>query len=149
MIGHQINSELWVTMSPVTMSQGQQVNGKEIIMEKGYKKLIAWRKADEFAYQVYLESKIFPKEELYGITSQLRRSALSIPTNIVEGTGRQNKNEFKQFVNIALGSLSETEYLMDFCLRLEYITKETYEKLEALRSEVGGLLWNLHKSLLC
>ena len=78
--------------------------------EKGYKKLIVWRKADELAYQIYLETKKFPKDEVYGITSQLRRAAFSVPTNIVEGTGRQGKNEMRQFVNIALGSLAETEY---------------------------------------
>jgi len=115
-------------------------------MEKGYKKLIVWQKADELAYQVYLETKNFPKDERYGITSQLRRAAISIPTNIVEGTGRQGRNELKQFVNIALGSLAETEYLLEFCFRLGYFRKETYERLENLRSEVGGLLWNFYKS---
>lgn len=75
-------------------------------MEKGYKKLLIWQKADELAYQTYLATKTFPKDELYGLTSQLRRAASSIPINIVEGVGRQNKNEFKQFINIALGSLA-------------------------------------------
>ena len=115
--------------------------------EKGYKKLLAWQKADELAYQVYLETKKFPKEEMYGMTSQLRRAALSIPTNIVEGTGRQGRNELKQFVNIALGSLAETEYLLEFCSRLTYIDGTTYERLEHLRKEVGGLLWNFYKSI--
>ena len=73
---------------------------------KGYKKLKVWQKADELALAIYIESKKFPKEEIYGITSQLRRAALSVPTNIVEGSGRQNKKEFRQFVNIALGSLA-------------------------------------------
>jgi len=116
-------------------------------IEKGYKKLIVWQKADEFAYQVYLETKKFPKEEIYGITSQLRRAAVSIPTNIVEGTGRQNKNELKQFINVALGSLAEAEYLLEFCFRLGYLNEEIYQRLEALRREVGGLLWNFYKSL--
>ena len=91
--------------------------------EYGYKKLLVWKKADELAYQIYIETKSFPKEELYGITSQLRKAALSIPTNLVEGTGRQGKKELKQFVNIALGSLAETQYLLDFSLRLEYLNK--------------------------
>ncbi|OGW94380.1 MAG: four helix bundle protein [Omnitrophica bacterium RIFCSPLOWO2_02_FULL_45_16] len=114
--------------------------------EKGYKKLIVWRKADELAYQVYVETKKFPKDEVYGITSQLRRAAFSVPTNIVEGTGRQGRNEMKQFTNIALGSLAETEYLLEFCLRLKYLSVEAYDKLESLRKEVGGLLWNFYKS---
>ena len=113
---------------------------------KGYKKLIVWQRADELAFQIYLATKRFPKDEMYGVTSQLRRAALSVPTNIVEGAGRQGRNEMKQFVNIALGSLTETEYLLEFCSRLTYLDNETYDKLEALRHEVGCLLWNLHKS---
>lgn len=102
-------------------------------MKKGYKKLIVWQKADKLAYAVYLEMKKFPKDEIYGITSQIRRAAISIPTNIVEGTGRQSRKELKQFINISLGSLAETEYLLEFCFRLGYFTKEIYEKLESLR----------------
>ena len=102
-------------------------------MKKGYKKLIVWQKADKLAYAVYLETKKFPKDEIYGITSQIRRAAISIPTNIVEGTGRQSRKELKQFINISLGSLAETEYLLEFCFRLGYFTKEIYEKLESLR----------------
>jgi len=75
-------------------------------------KLIVWQKANELALQVYMATKDFPKNELYGMTSQLRRSAVSIPTNIVEGTGRQGRRELRQFINIALGSLAETEYFM-------------------------------------
>ena len=82
--------------------------------EAGYKKLIVWQKADELAYQIYLTTKTFPKEEIYGITSQLRKAALSVPTNIVEGYGKQSKNELRQFLNTALGSLAEVEYLLSF-----------------------------------
>lgn len=115
-------------------------------VNKGYKKLLVWQKADELAYRVYLSTKGFPKEEMYGLCSQLRRSAISIPTNIVEGTGRQNKNELRQFVNIALGSLAETEYLLEFSLRLNYLSQEDYGSLEALRQEVGNLLWRFYKA---
>ena len=115
-------------------------------MEKGYKKLLVWQKADELAHQVYLETKKFPKDELYGIVSQLRRAAISVPTNIVEGSGRQNRNEFKQFTNIALGSLAETEYLLEFGHRLDYLNAESFKRLESLRKEVGALLWNFYKS---
>lgn len=115
-------------------------------MEKGYKKLLIWQKADELAYQTYLATKTFPKEELYGLTSQLRRAASSIPINIVEGSGRQNRNEFRQFINIALGSLAETEYLLSFCLRLGYLSKERYEQLESLRAETGAMLYCFYKS---
>ena len=113
----------------------------------GYKKLIVWRKADELAYQIYLATKNFPKEERYGITSQLRRAALSIPTNIVEGYGRQGKKELRQFSNIALGSLAEVRYLMDFCSRLNYLADEGRTVLQDLAAEVGRLLWKFYQSL--
>jgi four helix bundle protein len=112
-----------------------------------YKKLIAWQKADELAYQVYLITKTFPREEMFGIISQLRRASLSIPTNIVEGYSRQGKQYLRQFLNIALGSLSEVEYLLDFCLKLNYLKAETHMSIQALRREVGCLLWNFYKSL--
>jgi four helix bundle protein len=115
--------------------------------EKGYKKLIVWQKADELAYQVYLATKKFPREETYGITSQLRRAVLSIPTNIVEGYGRQSKNELRQFISIALGSLAEVEYLLGFSVKLGYLSNEEHEKLQGLQEEVGRLLWKFYKSL--
>ena len=115
--------------------------------QKAYKKLLAWQKADALAFQVYLTTRSFPKEERYGICSQLRRSALSVPANIVESNGRQNLKERKQFFNIALGSLAETEYFLEFCLRLGYIDSAKYDELEKLRDETGGLLWKLYHSL--
>ncbi|MFH1691502.1 MAG: four helix bundle protein [Candidatus Omnitrophota bacterium] len=124
------------------MSQEKDKNLKE----KGYKKLIVWQKADELAYQVYIESKKLPRDEIYGIISQLRRAVLSISINLVEGSGRQGKKEFKQFVNIALGSCAETEYLLGFCLKLGYLQKESYDRLEFLRQNVGRLLWRFYLS---
>ena len=115
-------------------------------MEKGYKKLIVWQKSDEFAYQAYLASKEFPREEIYGITSQFRRAALSIPTNIVEAMGRQNRRESKQFINIALGSMAETEYLLEFCKRLGYLKNDQFVYLEEMRNRVGALLWKFYLS---
>ena len=120
---------------------------KNLKSEKGYRKLFAWQKSDEMAYQIYLETKSFPKEEIYGITSQLRRSALSVPVNLAEGVGRQNKKELRQFVNIALGSLSETEYLLEFCLRLGYLESSVFEKLESFRQETGNICWKFYLSL--
>ena len=99
------------------------------------------------AYQIYIATRNFPKEEIYGITSQIRRAALSVPTNIVEGFSRQGRNELRQFINIALGSLSETEYLLDFSFRLGYFDVENHKRLQAIRQEVGNLLWKFYKSL--
>jgi len=114
--------------------------------EKGYKKLIVWRKADELAFQIYRITKDFPWEERSGITSQLRRSALSVPTNIAEAMGRQNKNETRQFINIALGSVGEVEYLLSFSQRLSFISDDSFMALEAERQEVGRLLFGLYRS---
>lgn len=116
-------------------------------MENSYKKLFVWKKSDELAYQVYAATKKFPRDELYGITSQLRRSALSVPTNIAEGMGRHGRKELRQFLNIALGSLAETEYLLGFCLRLKYVDETGYKELEDMRQEVGRLLWSFHRSI--
>lgn len=112
-----------------------------------YKELIVWQKADELALEVYKLTKSFPKDEMYGLTSQLRRAALSIPTNIVEGYARKGDKELARFINIAIGSMSETEYLLDFSKRLGYLTEKDHEIIEALRSEVGRLLWNFYKKV--
>jgi four helix bundle protein len=117
------------------------------VQKKGYRNLIVWQKADELAFQVYKASESFPKSEVYGIISQLRRASLSVPTNLVEGFARKGKIEFKHFVNIALGSLAEVEYLLGFACRLGYLTDSKYAPLEALRAEVGRLLWSFYESI--
>ena len=113
----------------------------------GYKKLNVWKKADELAYQVYIVTKTFPKEEIYGLTSQLRRASLSVPTNIVEGYGRQGRNELRHFVNIGLGPLAEARYLLYFASRLGYLQVAQHTRLNDLAEEVGRLLWKFYKSL--
>jgi len=112
-----------------------------------YKDLKVWQKGDALALQVYKITRAFPRDEIYGLTSQLRRAALSVPTNIVEGYARKGDKELARFVNIALGSLAETEYLLDFSKRLGYIPEEDYKEIEALRSEVGKLLWSFYKKV--
>jgi four helix bundle protein len=84
---------------------------------------------------------------LYGITSQIRRVALSIPPNIVEGCVRKGDKELSRFVDIAIGSTAETEYLLDFSQRLDYLAEREYRELETLRSEVGKLLWRFYKKV--
>ncbi len=116
-------------------------------MSTTYRELVAWQKADELAYQIYLTAKKFPKDEIYGLTSQIRRAALSVPTNIVEGHSRRGSKEFLRFIYISLGSLAETEYLLFFSKRLGYINDSQYEHLEKLRSEAGKLLFGLSKKL--
>lgn len=111
-----------------------------------YKKLIAWQKADLLARRVYSVSFNFPKHEIYGLTSQLRRAALSVVLNIIEGHARQSKKEFHQFLKIAYGSLAEVEYLLVFACEQGYFPKKDFEELELLRRECGNVLWRLLKS---
>jgi four helix bundle protein len=124
-----------------------KVRKREEKMGKSYKNLLVWHKAHELICQIYLETKQFPKDEVYGITSQLRRASVSIAANIVEGAGRQSKNELRQFIKIALGSLAETEYLLELCLHLKYLKEDKYNKMESIRSELGAMLWQFHKNL--
>jgi four helix bundle protein len=112
----------------------------------GYEKLIVWQIADEFAWKVYELTNSFPKDEVYGLTSQLRRAVLSIVLNIVEGHSRFNKNEFRNFLRISLGSLAETDYLLRFALRRKYLSQRDYLEVTDTREKVGKLLWNLMKS---
>jgi four helix bundle protein len=114
--------------------------------EVGYKRLVAWQVADDLASKVYRVTDKFPKDESFGLTSQLRRAALSVPLNIVEGHSRNSKNEFRQFLRIALGSLAEVDYLLYFSLKREYISKAIYDDLTSLRITCGKILWKLMKS---
>lgn len=113
----------------------------------GYRKLRVWQAADRLAHEVYRITKEFPRDEQYGLISQLRRAALSVPTNLVEGQARKGKKEFKQFVGMALGSLAEVEYLLEFSRDEGYLSAERYEMVESIRQEVGRLLWRFYESL--
>lgn len=109
--------------------------------EGGLKKNPLFLKSDDLAKAVYDISYHLPKDELFGITSQLRRAVLSVPLNIIEGFARQSKNEFQRFLCIAYGSLKETKYLLFFIRRQNYINDETYKKIIAQVEEVARLLW--------
>lgn len=125
------------------MVGSDKLTGKELF---GYKKLIAWQKANELARLIYSYTARFPKEEMFGLTSQLRRAGLSIPTNIVEGHARNNKKEFYRFLAISLSSLAEVEYLLEFSYDLKYLSEAEFVKISGLREEVGHILWKLYIS---
>ena len=99
------------------------------------------KKSDEFAYKVYLVTKTFPKEELFGITSQLRRAALSVILNIIEGYARQNSKVYSQFLRISYGSLKESLYLIDFSHRQGYLTTQHFTELTNMGDEVAKMIW--------
>ena len=115
--------------------------------EDRWKNLDIWKLADGLAYDIYLATREFPKEELYGIVSQLRRAALSIPTNIVEGYSRKGDRQLAHFVNISLGSLAETKYLLHFAQRLGYIPDEQHESLRTESDLLGKKLWRFYEKI--
>jgi four helix bundle protein len=119
-----------------------------------YRKLAVWEKAHQLTLAVYKATESFPKEELYGLTSQMRRAAISIPSNIAEGTGRGSDPELARFLQIALGSAHEVEYqallARDLgCLNEEYYQK-LYQQIEEVKRMLNGLITRLsinrHKS---
>ena len=93
--------------------------------------------------EVYKLTALFPREELYGLTSQIRRAILSVPSNIAEGYGRRHKNEYKQFLSIAYGSLSEFETQLLLAKDLNYIKNDDYLRLEKQRDEIGAMLFRM------
>ena len=92
-----------------------------------HKRFIAWQECHKLVLVVYKATKDFPKYELYGLTSQARRAAFSAPANIVEGASRKGRNECRHFLDIALGSLGELEYILEVAAALEYLKPEAYE----------------------
>ena len=105
-----------------------------------FKKLKVWEKSHELVIDLYKMSKTFPKEEMYGITSQLRRSALSITNNIAEGCGRNSKSELNRFITISLGSACEVENLLIVCKDLDYVNESKYIKLNNRLTEIKKMM---------
>jgi four helix bundle protein len=114
---------------------------------KDFRQLKVWEKSHQLALAIYKATKEFPKEELYGLTSQIRRASMSIPTNIAEGCGRNTDAEFARFLQIAMGSASETEYQLLLSHDLGFLNKEQYDKLNIDVTEVKRMLASLLKTL--
>jgi len=114
---------------------------------KDFHQLKVWEKARQLALAVYKKTKGFPKEELYGLTSQIRRASMSIPTNIAEGCGRNTDADFASFLQIAMGSASETEYQLLLARDLEFLKNEQYQKLNTDVTEVKRMLTSFMQTL--
>ncbi|MGA2070248.1 MAG: four helix bundle protein [Sedimentisphaerales bacterium] len=112
-------------------------------MARNFKNIKAWQFSDDLTVEIYSVTKTFPKEELYGITSQLRRAAVSVPTNIAEGANREHQKEYFHFLNIAFGSVAEVEYLLHLANRLGYLQNSVYKKMEELQTTVAKTLYGL------
>jgi four helix bundle protein len=114
---------------------------------RDFKDLIVWKKAHENALTVYKLTKTFPKEEQYGVISQLRRASVSIPTNIAEGCGKFTQKDFANFLQISLGSSHEVEYLILLSFELKYLNNTDYENLNKTINEVKAMLIALIKKV--
>lgn len=114
---------------------------------KPHKRLEVWKKAIDLTVDVYKHSEKFPKTEIYGLTSQIRRAAVSIPSNVAEGAARQTRKEFINYLHIAQGSLSELDTQLIIANRLEYIPGGTYKEVESEIETISKMITGLIKSL--
>lgn len=114
---------------------------------KNFKNLKVWQKGIKIVADVYKSVNRFPKEELYGLTSQIKRSAISIPSNIAEGSGRGTDKEFNRFLDIALGSSFELETQLIIAKELAYISEEDFLDISTKLDEVQRMITGLQKNL--
>jgi four helix bundle protein len=114
---------------------------------KNFKELNVWRKAHENVLAIYKISKAFPKDEVYCLTSQLRRAAISVPANLAEGCGKKTDKDFARYVQISFGSAQEVEYLIFLAFELGYYPFEEFKNLDKKVNEVKAMLLGLLKTL--
>jgi len=114
---------------------------------KSHRDLIAWQKAMLLVTDVYGLTKTFPREEMYGLTAQIRRAAASVPANIAEGQGRRYGREFHQFLGNARGSLMELDTHLELALRVGYLNENQHVAIQAKLDEVGRILNGLMRSI--
>ena len=122
-------------------------SGKGFILFENFDKLLVWQRAHSLVLKIYEVTNSFPKEEIWGLTSQIRRSAVSVPSNIVEGKARGSRKDFKRFLLIARGSLEEVKYQSLLAKELKYMNDEQYEEVAAMIDNVGRLLGGLIKKV--
>ncbi len=114
---------------------------------KNYRDLLVWQRAMDLVETIYRATGSFPKEELYGLTAQLRKAAVSIPSNIAEGQGRHSDREFRKFLLISHGSLREAETQVLIAARLGYVSEEVKARVLESAAEVGRLINGLLKAV--
>jgi len=110
---------------------------------KDFRSLNVWEKGHKITVSIYKLTQSFPKEEMYGITSQIRRASTSIPTNIAEGCGRGSDADFARFLQMSFGFANETQYLLLLCFELGYIAEENYIELNISIQEIKKMLSKL------
>lgn len=112
-----------------------------------YKELQVWQKAMDLVVEIYKISKLLPKEETYGISDQIRRAAVSIPSNIAEGQSRNSAKEFIQFLSIARGSLAELETQLLICTKVNMLSEDNIAEAQNITTEVGKMIKGLMNKL--
>lgn len=116
-------------------------------MENGYKGLIVWKKSIELVREIYGLVRLLPKEETYALSDQMRRAAVSIPSNIAEGYARKTTKEYLNFLSIAQGSNAELETQIILCEELEFIKKERLDRARELVTEIRRMLLKIQQKL--
>jgi four helix bundle protein len=112
-----------------------------------YERLHSWKVAHQLALEVYAATEHWPPNEKFGLIAQIRRAALSVPTNIAEGSAKRGPRELRRYLDIALGSLSEVSYLLRFSRDRGILETQTFVELDRLRNRTGQLTWRFYKSL--
>ena len=121
--------------------------GLHVDVVPSYERFAAWKRSYELVLAVYDATDAFPKNELYGLTSQTRRAGFSIVANIAEGSAKRGGREFARYLDIALGSLTELEVALRLARDRGYVTPERWRELERLRNHAGVLTWRLYRSI--
>ena len=116
-------------------------------MSRDHRKLDVFKLADELVLKVYAKTATFPAEERFGLCNQMRRGAVSVPSNIVEGCARHTTRDYRHFINVATGSAAETLYLLDLSSRLGFLRPEVYREFEPKYSRLLRQLQSLFNSL--
>lgn len=110
---------------------------------RAFRKIIAWQKADDLAVRIYQLTEFLPKSEMYGLTSQMRRAAVSAAANIAEGSARSTPKDYTHFLFMARSSLVEVEYYLHLCQRLGYLDNDEYQEITQLYEEAAKVLYGL------
>ncbi|OFX28675.1 MAG: four helix bundle protein [Bacteroidetes bacterium GWA2_32_17] len=111
-----------------------------------YKELKVWQEAIDLSVDIYKKTKLFPNEEMYGLTSQLRRAGVSVPSNIAEGAGRNTKGEFKYFLGISNGSACEIDTQLIIANKLDYINISEYENFSNRIEHIKNMIFKLQQT---
>ena len=112
-----------------------------------FERFTAWQHSHKLVVEVYRATGRWPVSERFGLAGQVRRAAVSIPTNVAEGSAKRGPREFRRFLDVVLGSIAELTYLLRLAHDLGYITTNEYERIEAQRNLAGGMAWRLYKSI--